>query len=100
MKPPNTLIVRLQHQVATLAAAVTELNLGEVEFDDWFDATLFHPSAQQPLDYIKQIERNLVRLQVSEVAADQLWLVHRLSDQISALYRALGYFRGNTSASS
>jgi primosomal protein N'' len=98
MSQISALIARLEHELDKLYEAVTQLDARDDEFKDWFDAALFHPSAQRPLDYIKQIERNLRRLEATMVTADQLWLAQRLSDQIGALYRALAYFQGKANS--
>jgi primosomal protein N'' len=100
MSQISALIERLQHELDKLYEAVMQLDAHDDEFQDWFDAALFHPSAQRPLDYVKQIERNLRRLAATTVAADQLWLAQRLSDQIAALYRALGYFQHHSTSGS
>ena len=94
MSPPNALLLRLQQELDKLREQIQQLTITDDAFQDWFDPTLFHPSAQQPLDYVREIERNLSRLKISQVATDQLWLAERLSPQMNALYRALYYFRG------
>lgn len=94
MSAPTALLSRLQQELDKLREQIHQLAISDESFHDWFDASLFHPSAQQPLDYVREIERNIRRLQGSQVAADQLWLAERLSQQMNALYRALYYFGG------
>lgn len=95
MNSISALLLRLQQELDKLREQVSQLAVTDDNFQDWFDAALFHPSAQQPLDYIQEIERNIGRLRASQQNADQLWLAERLSQQMNALYRALYYFRGS-----
>lgn len=95
MNSISALLLRLQQELDKLREQVSQLAVTDDDFQDWFDAALFHPSAQQPLDYIQEIERNIGRLRASQQNADQLWLAERLSQQMNALYRALYYFRGS-----
>ncbi|CAI8158325.1 MAG: Uncharacterised protein [Pseudidiomarina mangrovi] len=94
MSLSNSLLTRLQQELDKLREQVQQLAINEHDFQDWFDASLFHPSAQQPLDYVNEIERNLHRLRVASDSADQLWLAERLSQQMNALHRTLFYFGG------
>jgi primosomal protein N'' len=98
MSQPNALLSRLQQELDKLREQLNQLAINDDDFQDWFDASLFHPSAQRPLDYVHEIERNIGRLRGATDSTDQLWLAERLSQQMNALYRALYYFRGSSTA--
>ncbi len=98
MSLSSSLLTRLQQELDKLRQDVQQLAINEYDFQDWFDASLFHPSAQQPLDYVHEIDRNIKRLRAATDSADQLWLAERLSQQMTALQRALIYFGGRSLA--
>jgi primosomal protein N'' len=98
MSLSNALLTRLQQELDKLREQINQLAITDDNFNDWFDATLFHPSAQSPLDYANEIERNIARLRTSHQRSDQVWLADRLSQQMNALSRALYYFGGKPSS--
>lgn len=98
MSQPHALLTRLQQELDKLREQLQQLRINDENFQDWFDASLFHPSAQRPLDYVQEIERNIARLRGATESSDQVWLAERLSQQMNALYRALYYFRGSSVA--
>ena len=94
MSQASALLLRLQQELDKLRQQINQLTITDEDFHDWFDASLFHPSAQRPLDYVQEIERNIKRLGAASDSTDQVWLAERLSHQMNALHRAIYYFGG------
>lgn len=80
---------RLEREIDALEDRIKQLNISEENFADWFDAQLFNPDANQPLDYVNELRQNLTSLSRATTTSRSQWLSERVAHQLSALHQAL-----------
>jgi len=80
---------RLEKEIEALERRISQLNISEENFSDWFDAQLFSQDANEPQAYIKEVKQNLSSLVNATTTSRSQWLSERLAHQLSALHQAL-----------